>query len=59
MEVGNLMNLKSSGAGYLKEKIANWQHGFGILYVKDNFVKAETIAMDSKGRFIADGELWD
>ena len=59
MEVGNLMNLKSSGAGYLKEKIANWQHGFGILYVKDGIVKPEVIPMDAKGRFIADGELWD
>jgi len=58
MEVGNLMNLKSTGAGYLKEKIANWQHGFGILYVKDNIVKPELIQMDGKGRFIADGELW-
>jgi len=53
------MNLKSTGAGYLKEKIANWQHGFGILYVKDNIVKPELIQMDNKGRFIADGELWD
>ena len=59
MEVGNLMNLKSSGAGYLKEKIANWQTGFGLLSVIDGIVKAETIPMDSKGRFIADGELWD
>jgi hypothetical protein len=59
MECGNLMNLKSSGAGYLKEKIANWQHGFGILYVEGNIVKPEVIPMDSKGRFIADGELWD
>jgi hypothetical protein len=59
MEVGNMMNMKSSGAGYLKEKIANWQHGFGILWVEGNFVKPEMIPMDSKGRFIADGELWD
>ena len=59
MEVGNLMDLKSSGSNYLKEKIANWQHAFGILYVEDNFVKPEVITMDAKGRFIADGELWD
>jgi len=59
MEVGNLMNLKSSGAGYLKEKIANWQTGFGLLSIIDGVVKPETIPMDSKGRFIADGELWD
>lgn len=59
MEVGNLMNLKSSGAGYLKERVANWQTGFGILHVQDNIVKAEVVPMDSKGRFIADGELWD
>lgn len=58
MEVGNIMNLKSSGAGYLKEKIANWQTGFGILYVENGIVKPEVVPMDSKGRFIADGELW-
>jgi hypothetical protein len=59
MEVGNLMNLKSPGAGYLKERVANWQTGFGILHVEGNIVKPEVIPMDSKGRFIADGELWD
>jgi hypothetical protein len=58
MEVGNMMDLRSSGSSYLKEKIANWQHGFGILWVEGNFVKPEMIPMDSKGRFIADGELW-
>ena len=58
MEVGNIMNLKSSGAGYLKEKIANWQTGFGILYVENGIVKPEIVPMDAKGRFIADGELW-
>ena len=58
MEVGNIMNLKSSGAGYLKEKIANWQTGFCILYVENGIVKPEVVPMDSKGRFIADGELW-
>ena len=58
MEVGNLMNLRSSGAGYLKEKMANWQQGFGLLYVEGNIVKPEIIPMDAKGRFIADGELW-
>jgi len=52
------MNLKSTGAGYLKEKIANWQHAFGILHVEGNMVKPEIVMMDSKGRFIADGELW-
>jgi hypothetical protein len=59
MEVGNLMDLKSSGSNYLKEKIANWQHAFGILHIEGNLVKPEIIPMDSKGRFIADGELWD
>jgi len=58
MEVGNIMDLKSSGSGYLKEKIANWQTGFGILYVENGIVKPEVVPMDSKGRFIADGELW-
>ena len=58
MEVGNLMNLKSRGASYMKERVANWQMGFGILYVENHIVKPEIIPMDSKGRFIADGELW-
>lgn len=58
MEVGNIMDIKSRGAGYLKEKMANWQTGFGILHVEGNIVKPEIVPMDWKGRFIADGELW-
>lgn len=58
MEVGNLMNLKSSGAGYISERMANWQQGFGLIWHEGKHVKFETVPMKPDGSFIAAGELW-
>ncbi len=58
MEVGHLMDLRSSGAGYIKEKAANWQQGFGLLYVQDNHVVPQLVPINAKGKFIADGKEW-
>lgn len=58
MEVGHLMDLRSSGANYIKEKAANWQAGFGMLYIQDKIVVPQLVPMNDKGQFIADGELW-
>lgn len=58
MEVGNLMDLRSSGASYIKEKAANWQQGFGMLYVQDNHVVPQLVPINNKGKFIADGQEW-
>ena len=58
MEVGNLMNLSSPGAAYIKEKLANWQQGFGIIWHDKRKFKFETVPMNHDGSFIAQGELW-
>jgi hypothetical protein len=58
MEVGHLMDLRSSGASYISEKSANWQQGFGMLYVQDNHVVPQLVPINNKGKFIADGQEW-
>jgi len=52
------MDLRSDGANYIKEKAANWQMGFAMLYVQDKIVVPQLVPMNDKGQFIADGELW-
>ena len=58
MEVGNLMDIRSIGASYIREKMANWQQGFGMLYVQDNHVVPQLVPINNKGKFIADGKEW-
>jgi hypothetical protein len=58
MEVGNLMDIRSIGASYIREKMANWQQGFGMLYVQDNHVVPQLVPINNKGKFIADGQEW-
>ena len=58
MEVGHLMDLRSDGANYIREKAANWQMGFAILYIQDKLVVPQLVPINDKGNFIADGELW-
>jgi hypothetical protein len=58
MEVGHLMDLRSSGANYIREKAANWQSGFGILYIQDNHVVPQLVPINEKGKFIVDGKEW-
>lgn len=58
MEVGHLMDLRSSGANYIREKAANWQQGFGILYIQDNHVVPQLVPINEKGKFIVDGKEW-
>lgn len=58
MEVGHLMDLRSSGANYIREKAANWQQGFGLLYVEGNHVVPQLVPINEKGKFIADGKEW-
>jgi hypothetical protein len=58
MEVGNLMDIRSHGALYIREKMANWQQGFGMLYVQGNHVVPQLVPINNKGKFIADGEEW-
>ena len=58
MEVGHLMDLRGDGANYIREKAANWQMGFAILYIQDKLVVPQLVPINDKGNFIADGELW-
>lgn len=58
MEVGHLMDLRSTGANYISNKMANWQQGFGMLYVQDKHVVPQLIPINAKGNFIADGKEW-
>jgi predicted phosphodiesterase len=52
MEVGHMMNL--SMAGYLKSGGANWQAGFGILYVDGKTVTPSVVPMVNNS-FIVEG----
>jgi hypothetical protein len=55
-EVGNLMELKS--AGYQKAGHANWQQGFGILYVEKNRVTPAPVFIRSNGSFVVEGRTY-
>ncbi len=55
-EVGNLMNLKS--AGYLRAGYANWQQGFGILYVEKNRVTPVPVVIKPNGTFVVEGKTY-
>jgi hypothetical protein len=58
LECGHLMDLKSSGASYIREKAANWQQGFAILYVEGNHVVPQLVPINEKGKFIVEGKEW-
>jgi len=53
-EVGHLMDVRK--AGYLKNGPANWQKGFGILYVDGNKVTPQAIPVAADGTFIVEGQ---
>jgi predicted phosphodiesterase len=55
-EVGNLMAMK--GASYLKAGHANWQQGFGILYVEKNRVTPCPIFVRANGTFVVEGKTY-
>jgi hypothetical protein len=58
MEVGNLMDLKSPGAAYIREKMATWQQGVAMLYVEGNHVVPQLVPINEKGKFIVEGKEW-
>jgi hypothetical protein len=55
VEVGNLMCLAK--AGYMKG-YANWQTGFGIMYVDGNHVSVDLIYMEKDASFIVAGKRY-
>lgn len=56
MEVGNLMDMRQ--ADYLKAGTANWQQGFGILYVEARNVTPSLILIQPNGSFIVEGQTY-
>ena len=40
------MDLKSPGAAYIREKMANWQQGFAMLYVEGNHVVPQLVPIN-------------
>lgn len=52
-EVGNLMDLKK--ATYLGAGSANWQNGFGLLYVEGRHVTPVPITVEPNGSFVVEG----
>lgn len=55
LEVGNLMSMKQ--AQYLEGATANWQQGFGVVYVDGNHVNAQPIPITHR-KFIVDGTTY-
>ncbi|MEV6638068.1 hypothetical protein AB0M54_45835 [Actinoplanes sp. NPDC051470] len=55
MEVGNFMDFKA--AHYLKAGSANWQQGFGILYV-DGKTVTPTLVPIAGGKFVVEGRQY-
>lgn len=56
MEVGNLMDMRK--ASYLRGGSANWQNGFGVLYVDGRNVTPALVPMRSDGSFTLEGKVW-
>lgn len=54
-EVGNMMDMKL--AGYLKGGTANWQTGFGLLYVEGRTVTPTAVPVVGS-KFTVDGVTW-
>ena len=55
VEVGNVMALKD--AHYLSAGSANWQQGFGVLYVDGTTVTPSLIPV-TKGKFVVEGRVY-
>lgn len=58
MEVGCFMD--TTKASYLDKKggWANWQHGFGVLYVDGNRVTPVAVPVNKDGSFVFEGRNW-
>jgi hypothetical protein len=52
MEVGNLMDMRSSGASYAR--VHNWQQGFGLLYVDGTRVNPVLVPIERRS-FVVEG----
>lgn len=56
LEVGHFMDVNQ--ASYLKTGAANWQQGFGIMYVVGTSVTPHLVPVDGKKRFIVEGHKY-
>jgi hypothetical protein len=55
-EVGHLMDVRK--AGYLGFGAANWQKGFGLLYVDGKNVTPVAVPIQADGSFSVEGKVW-
>ncbi|MFD4905016.1 metallophosphoesterase [Kitasatospora purpeofusca] len=53
-EVGHLMDVKQ--AGYLRGGPANWQRGFGLLYVGQHGATPHAVPVENDGSFVVEGQ---
>ena len=56
MEVGHMMDLRK--ASYLKSGGANWQQGFGLLYVVGTTVTPQLVPVGRDGSFMVEGKRY-
>lgn len=56
LEVGHISDIRK--AGYLKSGAANWQLGFGLLYVDGAQVTPHAVRIGNDGRFACEGRVW-
>lgn len=57
-EVGNMMDMKKADYVARKSGMANWQSGFGVLYVEGMTVTAVAVPMKRDGSFLFEGREW-
>jgi hypothetical protein len=57
-EVGNMMDMSKAGYIQAKAGMANWQSGFGVLYVNGKTVTPVAVPMKKDGSFIFEGRKW-
>jgi predicted phosphodiesterase len=57
-EVGNMMNMRKADYIMKKSGGANWQSGFGVLYVDGRKVQAIPVYMTFEGVFMFEGRIW-
>jgi len=57
-EVGNMMDVRKADYIVKKTGVANWQSGFGVLYVDGSKVTPVGVPMSRDGSFIFEGKRW-
>lgn len=59
LEVGHMMDVKKADYIMRKTGMANWQAGFGVLYVDRGTVTAVAVPVNRDGSFVFEGKRWE